>query len=576
MSNDSSFNLIDRQWIPVTMRDDGRECEMSIAQVLEDADPILQIEGDMPLQRFTITRFLLAIMYGTFNHDFVTKSGAHVPFGERLWRKLFQEGSHGEFARKRISSYLQRYHDRFDLFDSRQPFYQVADLHTSNNTVSGLEKLILDMPNGEPFFTTRIGEGLSTLDAAEAARWLITAQAFDPSGIKSGAVGDDRVTNSKGYPIGTAWCGNLGGFLVEGESLWQTLMLNFVSEEVLGNTYPGITWANDKPEWERPALTSAIEVGYDQSKESVGATRYFHGPATLLTWQSRRIRLRHQGEVVDSVVLANGDRIKPQNAYCYEMMSGWRRSEAQKKKLGDIVYMPRLHDPARALWRGLPLLTAADSDGGSVNGPADYLRPFVLDWLTKLKISDVPVRLHAYGVSYGPQEAVVDSTIDDALDLNLVVLTTTNPHMGQMIESAVDMADQGVNAFRYFAATVAQAQGLDVSAPRKNAGDIAYSAFDRAFRDWVRQIDTETDLTSARDAWSEQAKSLLLRLERKYMDRVSPRGMVGRTMPHKDSRTGVVSTRHVSAAAADMWFRKQLNRIFVGDGGYVESTTEGR
>lgn len=565
MSDDSSFNLIDRQWIPVTMCGDGEEREMSISQVLEDADSILQIDGDMPLQRFTITRFLLAIMYGTFNHDFVTKSGARIPFGEGLWRKLFKAGSHSEFVRNRISRYLERYHDRFDLFDIHQPFYQVADLHTKSNDVSGLEKLILDMPNGQPFFTTRIGEGLSTLNAAEAARWLITAQAFDPSGIKSGGIGDDRVTNGKGYPIGTAWCGNLGGFLVEGASLWQTLMLNFVSEEVIGNTYSGIRWVDDKPAWERPPLSAAVEQEYDQPKESVGATRYFHGPATLLTWQSRRIRLVHHGEVIDGVVLANGDRIKPQNAYCYEMMSGWRKSGPQSKKLGGVVYMPRLHDPSRSLWRGLPLLTAANSYVSSDNGPSDYLRPFTLDWLTNLKISDVPVRLHAYGVAYGPQDAVVDSTVDDALDLNLVVLTTTDPQMGKMIESAVDMADQGVNALRYFAATVAQAQGLETQEPRKKAGDIAYSAFDRVFRDWVRQIDSGTDLASARDIWSGRARSLLLRLEIQYLDRVSPRGMVGRTMPHKNSRTGTTSTRHVSAAAADLWFRKQLNRIFVGD-----------
>ena len=168
-----------------------------------------------------------------------------------------------------IAPYLNRYRERFDLFHPETPFLQVAGLRTAKCETAELSKLISDVPNGAPMFTTRIGGDLS-VPYAEAARWLVHCQAFDPSGIKAGAVGDDRVKGGKGYPIGVAWSGLLGGVLLEGRTLKETLLLNLIAADF---DVCGRDPAVDLPVWERPPVTAAEEApatpSYDPDSEQV-------------------------------------------------------------------------------------------------------------------------------------------------------------------------------------------------------------------------------------------------------------------------------------------------------------------
>lgn len=548
----ASFNLMDRAWIPVTMLD-GSYAELSITDTFAEAGEIRSIDGDIPLQRFALSRMLIAILYGVYGNDFPIE----------IWQALFDRGPKDPEVSRMIREYCEDYRDRFDLFDPVAPFYQVAGLHTAKHEMSGLERLVLDVPGGEPFFTTRMGEGLKVMSAAEAARWLVTMQAYDASGIKSGAVGDPRVKGGKGYPIGVAWAGHLGGYLIEGQNLWQTLMLNLVSWQVFGLGDSTVEWHDDAPVWEREPLTEKPAEGFDQPAEETGNVGCFHGPATLLTWQSRRMLLEHQGQKVTGVLMCNGDRLKPQNAHHYEMMSGWRRSETQEKSLKKpLVYMPRKHDPTRALWRGLPLLTVGESQ--DPNNRPSYIRPYSLNWLTRVtkdRLGHLPIRLHAFGVEYGNQEAVVDSAIDDFLDLNLTVLTTDNPKMGQMLRDAVDITDQGIGALRNLAVNIARSEGMPVDAPRQKAAELGYSTFDTAFRQWVSVLDGDDDLDARYREWCDLARRILIRLGNRLAGQASPRAIVGRNVTMKTG-AGDFKTMHYSVALAEVWYRGKLNGLF--------------
>ena len=429
MPDTPSFDLRTEPWIPATFISDGQEHMVSLTDALLNARDIRSIGGDMPIQTPAITRLLLSVLYGL------------CPGGPPLdeWRELWDEGPFGDD----ITDYLDQYADRWDLFDERTPFFQVADLRTEKGTYSGLEKLIFDVPNGDPFFTTRLGEGLQRISFAEAARWLVTAQAFDPSGIKSGAVGDPRVKGGKGYPIGIAWTGNLGVLICEGANLWQTLLLNFVGSELNPHGEP-LPWSDDMPAWERPHPTALATPGLDQ--EHPGDVRRFHGPATLMTWQSRRIRLIHDDQWVTGVIIANGDQLKPQMADSHETMTAWRESEPQEKALGQpLVYMPRTHTPNRAIWRGI----ATFLPSGAISGeqPAKSKPPLTVDWLNKLELRgllpDIQVRMHAYGVTYGSNNSVIDEVVDDAMDLHLHVLASDSDDVKQCFVSAAGMADKG-------------------------------------------------------------------------------------------------------------------------------------
>ncbi|RSX51081.1 type I-E CRISPR-associated protein Cse1/CasA [Bifidobacterium samirii] len=547
MSNDAvSFNLMDRPWIPVTMLADGSHRELSIMETLASSNRIRSIDGDIPLQRFALSRMLISMLYSIFGDDLSMEE----------WRTLFDHGVADPEIMDMIRDYCDEWRSRFDLFDDTAPFYQTAGLHTEKHETSGLERLILDVPNGERFFTTRSGSGLRSMRAAEAARWLVTTQAYDASGIKSGAVGDPRVKGGKGYPIGVAWTGHIGGYLVEGANLWQTLMLNYVSRNVfeLGEDPQ---WNDDVPAWEREPSTPQTVDNLDQPVERTGDTSFFHGPATLMTWQSRRILLAHHDETVTGVLICNGDRIKPQNAHHHEMMTGWRRSDSQEKALKrPLVYMPRKHDPSRALWRGLPSLTR----GEEATAGDTTIRPYTLKWLDQVcERRTLPVRLHAFGLVYGNNDAVIDASIDDILDLDLAVITSRDPDLGQLLKDAVNAADAGIAALGNLAANIALCEGVPTDSPRRQAEESGYSAFDEAFRRWVRTIGPDSDLAGLRRDWNHQAKRLLLKLGSQLMAHASPRAIVGRTVTDGKDKT---KSTYYDAALVDIWFRSRLNTIF--------------
>lgn len=508
--------------------------------LFDEAETITGIGGDMPLQTFAIQRLLEAVLYGFLRQV----AGGDSEWTSR-WRSLWDDGRHYYPA---LRKYLEHYRGRFNLFDVEQPFYQVADLRTVNGKTSGLQKLILDVPNGAPFFTTRSGEGLTSLHADEAARWLVTLQAFDPSGIKSGAVGDSRVKSGKGYPIGTAWAGGIGGVSVEGENLWRTLLLNLVGPEVS----EGVDWRDDKPIWERSVVGAMPVEGFNQEKESVGVPRYFHGPATLCTWQSRRVHLIHEGSTVTGVIIANGDRLKPQNAHLFEPMTAWRRSPSQEKALHmGSVYMPRRHDPSRALWRGiavfLPIKNYLET--------ASYKPPLNVQWLNLLQNhgalpENVLVRLHAFGVEYGSNESVVDAVVDDSINIRLAVLASDDPVLAARLNDAIELAGKAVSGLCRLAGGLADLNGRAEDGARRQANELAYNRLDHEFRSWIVDIEDLRGFDERFNEWKRRIRMIFGRLGDSIMQSASTKALIGKT-----DASGVVH----SAGELDYRYRGTIN-----------------
>jgi CRISPR system Cascade subunit CasA len=412
--------------------------------------------------------------------------------------------------------------------------------------VFGLDRLIADVPTGEPFFTTRLKAGVERISPAEAARWVVHCQAFDPSGIKSGAVGDPRVKNGKGYPIGTGWAGSLGGVFVEGRTLRETLLLNLLPAAHLRSD------DRDLPVWERPPQTGC---------EEVPGGREPYGPLDLYTWQSRRIRLVGDGDAVTGVIVANGDQLRPQNRHDLEPLSVWRRSQAQEKALKrPLVYMPREHDPERAIWRGLAaLLPAATPVQG--RGPADALAPAVLGWIGQAHYrgdlaADQHVRARAIGMCYGSQQATTIEIVDDAMDMAVALLAERHRELAAAAVTAVEHADAGAAALGNLAANLAEAAGGDGAGPKDRGREQAYAALDAPFRHWLAGLDPRSDPREALEAWHKTAHRILLDLGRELVDRAGPAAWVGRLIGPEGRR------RHVSTPEADIWFRRQIRRAF--------------
>ncbi|OYO16967.1 type I-E CRISPR-associated protein Cse1/CasA [Enemella evansiae] len=490
-----SFNLVDEPWVLVQTTE-GPD-ELSLAQLFARADSIRAITGEIPTQGFAILRVLLAIC-----HDAI---GWHT---NKAIRSLHDSG----IDLDRIQDYLIEHHDVFDLFHPQRPFMQVAGLRTTKDEHSGLEKLIADVPNGSPFFTTRAGRGLDKISAAEAARWLVHVQAFDPSGIRSGAVGDILSKGGRGYPIGPSWAGQIGGIVLHGDNLRETLVNNIsVTRESL----------DDRPVW---AL--ATPHTSEREEESMPA-----GPVQTLVWQSRRVRLVGDREGVRGVVLAQGDKVVPQRMLGIEPMTAWRYSKPQSKSFGRPVYMPNQHEAGRAMWRGLPALIAAGAEQIDDNG-SKFDRFQTPDTVRVADERDATYVAQAVGIQYGPQKAVIEELIDDRMELPGVLLIDGGTELQVTVTDGVDNADTCVRALGQLAANIARAageRGDDAGdGARQRAMAEAWAALDQPARAWVASISADSDPLEVLRAWQTQVQRIMQDHARILVDRAGPAAIRGR------------------------------------------------
>jgi len=529
-SNPGGFTLIDEAWIPV-LDTSGQRREVTLRGLFEQASEIRMIACELPTQTFTILRLALAILHRS--------TGG--PPGETSWQALWRDGS---LPVTDLSDYLDEFHDRFDLFHSRHPFYQVADLRAEKDNTYGLERLIADVPNGMPFLTTRAGSGMESISPAEAARWLVHCQAYDPAGIKTGAVGDPRVKMGKGYSIGVGTLGNLGGVYLDGATLRETLLLNLVP------VAPNWQRADERdlPVWEREPQTAA---------EEPDATRGPYGLLSLYTWQSRRIRLFGDVGGITGAMIAIGDRLDWQDRHLLEPMSVWGRSAPREREHKRTpIYLPRPHDHTRALWRGLQTLLPPPAP--STSEPPQRHSALVLQWLARLSRDgvvgqDFEARTRAVSVAYGTQQAVIDEVFSDSLTMSVQLLVEGSPLRTTAVDATAD-AEAAVRALRGLATNLVRAAGgSDDSGDADRAAERAYALLDRVFRDWLARLGPDSDPAAERATWQQRVRRAVARIGSDLVDASGPAAWVGRS---KVDRTG--REIHYSSFQADAWFRRDL------------------
>ncbi|WP_143590797.1 type I-E CRISPR-associated protein Cse1/CasA [Thermoactinospora rubra] len=548
-----SFDLTTRGWMPV-QRHDGGIAELSLQEVFRQAPDLRRLVGDVPTQEFALTRLLLAIL-----HDAVDG-----PQDIDHWREMWNDA----LPVDRVGAYLHQHRHRFDLLHPVEPFFQTAGLRTATGEVTSLERLVADVPNGAPFFTMR-ARGVERLSFAEAARWVVHAQAFDTSGIKTGAVGDPRVKGGKVYPQGVSWAGNLGGVLVEGDDLRETLLLNLLAFDT-GNLR--VDLGHDLPAWRRPP------PGPQQADQRELAKRP-GGVRDLYTWQSRRIRLTFDAEGVTGVILAYGDPLAPHNMHQREPMTGWRRSPAQEKKLGmPQVYLPREHDPSRSAWRGLGALVAGRAEGAEQRQEAAAIvQPRMLEWVARLTVEgDLPgdflIRARLIGVVYGTQQSIIDEIIDDAVAMPVVLLHKSDTALGQAAVDAVADAEKAVTVLGDLAADIARAAGAATDPPRANARTAGFAALDGPFRDWLARLRPEASPQDQRTAWQRHAHRIIRRMGDELLGSAPQAAWVGRIV-----KTGQGRELWLSTSQAGLVFRGRLRAALplsaAGDAPAVDDAT---
>ncbi|MEV0633809.1 type I-E CRISPR-associated protein Cse1/CasA [Streptomyces sp. NPDC050619] len=525
-----AFDLTSQPWIPV-LRLDGSPDELSLRAVFEQAHELRRLVGDLPTQEFALLRLLLAVAHDAFDG----------PRDTEHWADLWADDE----CFTRVGPYLDEHRARFDLLHPNAPFYQVAQLRTAKDEVFSLNRIVADVPNGDPFFSSRL-PSVERLDFAEAARWVVHAHAYDTSGIKSGAVGDDRAKGGKVYPLGVGWAGALGGVFAEGDNLRETLLLNLVAADTDGLRFGG----DDRPAWRREPCGSGVQA----------KGRRPSGVRDLYTWQTRRVRLHFDAEGVHGVVLGYGDPLAAHNMHTDEPMTAWRRSPAQEKKQGKpLIYLPREHDPTRAAWRGLASLIADRAQAGQGAEAAPFLRPGILEWIARLVTEgELPrgflIRARVVGPVYGTQQSVIDEIVDDHVAMAVVLLHQRDREHAQQAIDAVAEAETAVTALGDLATDLARAAGRDSEGPRATAREIGFAALDGPYRTWLTSLAKAQDPYTQRANWQRDVYRCLVKHGEQLLAVAGDTAWQGRTVPTK---TGSL---WLNSALAEKWFRSRLSK----------------
>ncbi|MFE1287555.1 type I-E CRISPR-associated protein Cse1/CasA [Streptomyces sp. NPDC058751] len=526
------FDLTSRPWIEV-LGPDGVQEELSLREVFDRAGEVRRIVGELPTQEFALLRLLLAVAHDALDG----------PRDIEHWADLWAD----QDCFADVAAYLDAHRERFDLLHPVQPFFQTAELRTAKDEVFSLNRIVADVPNGEPFFTARMPT-VERLTFAEAARWVVHAHAYDTSGIKSGAVGDDRVKGGKVYPLGTGWAGGLGGVFVEGDTLRETLLLNLVAADTDEMEFT----AGDRPAWRREPCGPG------------GGERTPTGVRDLYTWQSRRLRLHHDESGVHGVVLGYGDPLASRNTHRREPMTAWRRSPAQEKKLRrSPIYLPREHDPARSAWRGIASLVADRSETTQGTEAAPYLRPGILEWIARLVTDgELPrgflVRARIIGAAYGTQQSVIDEVVDDRLTMPVVLLHRQERTCARQAIGAAEDADLAVRALGDLATDLARAAGSEGEGQRSAARELGFAAVENPYRVWLAALAPDDDPFERRRVWQRDVHRLVGELGERLIEQAGDAAWQGRTVTDKKS------TQWLNAGLADRWFRARLARVLPG------------
>lgn len=497
------FNLCNEPWIPV-LYVSGQTQEVSLKQLFDESNSIRKIHSgdattDVAILGVAVAIFFRAVLENTEEYGELYRE-------PKKWIQNISLG--GSEQLYFVQDYLKKYQDRFNLFDAERPFMQVADLHTSKGEVKPVSRLVLDSES--EYFSMRAEQTLTSLSYAEAARYLVTVQAYDYSGIKSGAVGDPRVKGGRGYPIGVGWYGATGKIIVHGENLTETLLYCIDYEQLLN--VERVRGKNhrlalqDKPVWERELPDTAAPRAYtggDPTKykdEPTPAT----GMCEILTWQSRRVRLFPENGRVTGVLVSNGDKWLDRNTYT-DPLTAYRFSKNQSTQT-HYVWMPQTHSAERTLWRGADaLLTRLSSSQEKQNKPATVIRQISSG---KYFSPDTKTKIQLVGMVYGTQSSIVEETIDESVTLELGILTEQGAEISAMVRDNIQLTMDAAIALGQYAGNLLRAAGKEYEF-RPSVTESILHRMEDEFRSWLADLSVSDDVSAQAAAWQSKVHRIV-------------------------------------------------------------------
>lgn len=495
------FNLLDEQWIRVRLLD-NTVVEVSLMEVLLNAQKYADLAGETPTQDAAMLRLLLAILITVFSR--VNVSGEPAPIEQKQdalerWKSLLEQEY---FPEKPIREYLEKYREKFWLFHPKYPFWQVSEAKIG--TQYGAAKLngeISESSNKLRLFASYTGAEKNELTYSQAARWLLYVNGYDDTSAKP---------KGKGLPsVGAGWLGKIGFIQAQGENLFETLMLNLTflkdGQDV---------WQENRPCWERETPKS------DERTEILQPNNL----AELLTLQSRRLLLQREGEKVTGFFLLGGDFFPRENAFV-EQMTIWRSTAVKKNE--PVDYVPCRHDPAKQFWREFPAVFCDQSKNH---------KPGLVRWIQTLQSRrknwlDPKKKIHfkISGVQYGDKDFFVNDSFCDTLTFQAALLDELSESWQARITDEIERCEETAKLVGIFAQNLATAAGGEEKKAAEPAKSQFYFRIDQPFRDWLQSIDPETDKKfKAIEEWQNTVHKIAERLGQEMIYEAGDAAIKGR------------------------------------------------
>jgi len=302
---------------------------VNLSEALLRAHEFERIEVASPLEEVALHRLLLAVLHRALK-------------GPKDYNEAFDLYERGEFPKRPIQDYLDRYRDRFFLFHDAAPFLQIADLPEENPKPWTYLLPERSSGNNPTLFDHTMDDRPPLASYAEAARALLTHQSFNTGGLLKRL----GVTSTKAAPLAKA-----AVFLPTGRNLFKTLVINLVPYDPTG----------DAAIWEVPPLKTEDVEGYRTEWPLSGVARIY-------TWPTMGVQLLEEGDGVRFIRYGPG--VKSQEASFPDPMvaytlneeghrvvrlnidkSFWRDFNALLPEKGKEKYPPRVLEHAReVLW----------------------------------------------------------------------------------------------------------------------------------------------------------------------------------------------------------------------------------
>lgn len=582
------FNLLDEPWISVLIDRTGEKKDVSMLEFFQHASDYCAFAGETETQNFAVMRFLLSVVqtvFSRFDYDGELLPGIEIDdrwhqaspieadeensdelddFRDAVsncWNELYRSKKFPAV----ICEYLEKWRDRFYLFDEKHPFSQVTrdeitDImsqipkNSKPTSIYGknLNRTISESENKIALFSP-IANGNNGkrsqkdyLSEAELTRWLLTFQGYSGLADKASLV-------KAGQRPSKGWLFDIGGIFLQGSTIFKTLILNYLPESPTDDE--SLLGRIQKPCWEYSGSSVVNRLCMENPIDNL---------AELYTTWSRAIYIDPNTNMAEpvSICVVKIPEIE-HSEKSIEPMTLWRKIDSGSQKGQNTL---KKHTANQSLWRSFGIIALQTTEGDGKNK-----QPGIFKQYERLnKISSANRWTDLVGISMkddGNNNSWLPADeIYDRFQINDLVITDSNPNgwvlrINDVIETTKYVIS---NIFRSYLRGICEIRNLDPKNPSaigfidKETAEM-YAIIDPAFKDWLCAI-KPTDSKEARIfEWKEHLKSLVLRRGESLFENSTERDLVG---IERDS--------HIENIATKYWqFVNRVNKK-LGKGGTLE------